>query len=229
MPDFVPISYSRISSFKECPKKFYEMSIAKSVPFVQSEQMRQGEVIHKMLEERVTKDKPFPKGYEYLENYIAPIMRAPGHIFTEMQLTFTPKLIMCGAKDWDNAWLRIIIDVAKMRDGFAWAGDYKSGKRHFDELQLKITAAGMFQAFPQLEQVATNYLWLQEKGVDEPSVYKRSDAPAIWEEIFQYSRLIEEAKRTNTWPAQKNKWCAWCAVNRAGRCQEAIAWGVKPR
>lgn len=229
MYKLIPISYSRIDTFKTCPKKFHEMNILKSVPFVQSDAMRQGEVIHKLLEDRIAEGKAFPKGYEYLEPIAATIQKAPGQTHTELSLTFDKGLAQCGDKDWDRAWLRVRIDVAKLLGDRAWAGDYKSGKRHFDELQLKICAAAMFQAFPDLETVSTSFIWLQDKFMDDPTVYHRSEAQGIWNEIMSYSHDIQTASATGQWPAQKNKFCAWCPVLKANRCPEALAWGVRPK
>jgi len=220
LPDFIPISYSRIATFKQCPKKLNEMSIAKTVPYVQSDAMRQGEIVHKMLEARVAHGTAFPHGYEHLEPIAASIVRAPGQTFAELALTFDRDLQSCGAREWDKAWLRVSVDVAKIYASIAWAGDYKTGNRNFDELQLKIYAAALFQAFPDLETVSTSYIWLKEKHLDEPTRYSRSDAPGIWNEIFEYSKRIEEARRKNEWPATPNRFCKWCAVLKAGRCEE---------
>jgi hypothetical protein len=220
MPDFVPISYSRINSFKECPRRFNEMSIAKSIPWVQSDAQRQGEVIHKMLSARVSGNVPLPPGYGYLEPICASIIAAPGQTFTDLQLTFTKDLEQCGAKDWNRAWLRMELDVAKFRLPTVWAGDYKTGKRFFDELQLEMYAAGVFQAFPDVETVATSFLWLQEKGFDKPTTYERAQSPEIWRKIKSYSLAIEEAKAANVWPPRPNRFCRSCPVLKAGKCEE---------
>lgn len=219
-PKRIPISYSRIDTFKTCPRRFHETVVAKTVPYVQSEAMRQGEIVHKMLEERVVSGKPLPRGYEYLEGIAETIHNAPGQTHCELGLTYTETLEPCGNRDWDRAWLRLSIDVAKIRGDVAWAGDYKTGTRHFDELQLKIYAAGMFQAFPDLDTVATSFIWLKEGHIDDPTIYRRSDAQAIWAEIRNYSDQIEASNRDNLWPPQPNRFCKWCPVNAAGRCEE---------
>jgi CRISPR/Cas system-associated exonuclease Cas4 (RecB family) len=214
------ISYSRIDTFKTCPKRFYETTIAKTIPYVQSEAQKQGDIVHKMLEARVSRGEPFPKGYEYLEPIASSVLKAPGQTHAELELTFTRNLEQCGSKDWDRAWLRALIDVAKIQGEVAWAGDYKTGTRRFDETQLKMYAAVMFQAFPDVQKVSTSFIWLKENHIDEPTTYWRTEAPAIWQEIFDYSAQIEEAKRQNHWPAQPNRFCKWCPVLAAGRCEE---------
>lgn len=231
MPDFISISYSRIDTFKQCPKKFYAQSIQKPspIPYVQTEAQRQGDLVHKMFQDRIEKGTPFPFGYEKYEPIAATIERVQGQTFCELSLNWTKELEPCGEKEWDRCWLRVKLDITKILDSIAWTGDYKTGKRHFDELQLKIYAAALFHAFPDLESVYTNFLWLQEKDVDQPTKYVRADAPKIWAEIFDYSRQMEEAKKLNHWPARRNPFCGYCGLNKAGLCQEAKDWGIKPR
>ena len=158
MPDFIPISYSRIDSFKQCPKKFHGTTIAKLVPYTQTEQQRFGDTVHKMFQDRVEKGTPFPFGYEKYEPIAASIIRQPGQTFCELELNWTKDLEPCGSREWDRCWLRVKLDVTKILEPIAWTGDYKTGKRHFDELQLKVYAASLFQAFPDLEQVFTSFL-----------------------------------------------------------------------
>lgn len=228
MPDFISISYSRIDTFKQCPKKL-KGQLDKLVPYVQSEQQKYGDTVHKMFQARVEQGTPFPHGYEKFEPIAASIVQAPGHTFCELSLNWTKDLEPCGAKEWDRCWLRVQLDITKLLGAVGWTGDYKTGKRHFDELQLEIYAAALFQAFPDLEDVYTTFLWLQESDVDKPKKYSRVDAPRIWAKIFDYSRQMEEAKKLNHWPARRNPFCAFCNLNKAGLCQEAKDWGIKPR
>ena len=228
MPDFVAISYSRIDTFKQCPRKL-QGQLEKWVPYQQTEQQRFGDAVHKMFEDRILKGTPFPVGYEKYEPIAASIHKAPGQTFCELELNWTKDLEPCGSKEWDRCWLRVKLDVTKILRSVAWTGDYKTGKRHFDEFQLEVYAAALFQAFPDLEKVHTNFLWLQDPKLDDAKLYTRTDAPQIWAKIFEYSRQIEEAKKLNHWPARKNPFCAFCSINKAGLCQEAKDWGIKPR
>jgi hypothetical protein len=48
-----PWSFSRLKSFKNCPRSFYEKSVAKSVVEDKGEATIWGEVVHKHFEERL--------------------------------------------------------------------------------------------------------------------------------------------------------------------------------
>ena len=233
MADFISGSFSRIDAFRGCPKKFFELNIKKSVPFKQSESMRAGEHVHKLLEHAVTHNAPLPPGYTQFAPMVDVIRKAPGETFTEMRLTIDRNGAPCGYNDWDRAYIRAVVDVMKVRGDVAWAGDYKTGKRTFDELQLKITAGAIFNHLPDVNTVATSYIFTQETSIDKPTIYRRSDLAQIWYEPLDWMNQIQEANRTNTWPAKPKKhgppFCAWCAVNKAGLCEEAKAHGITPR
>lgn len=233
MADFISGSFSRMDQFRSCPKKFFELTVKKSVPFKQSESMRAGEVIHKILEEAVSYGKAPPPGYEKYAPLAAAVRAAPGETFTEVRLTIDRSGAPCGYNDWDNAYIRAIVDVMKIRNDVAWAGDWKTGKRTFDELQLKTTAGVIFNHYPDVNTVATQYIFTEEKSVDEPTIYRRADLARIWAEPLDIMNQIQEANRTKTWPARPSKrgppFCAWCAVNKAGLCEEARNYGIMPR
>lgn len=235
MPDFIPGSYSRLETYLQCPKKFYYQSVApkdQRTPYIESVQMRQGKVIHKQVENRVNSkgQEPFAPGYEYLDKWTAPIIASSGHKFTELALTVDRNLVPCGAQDWDNAYLRAIVDVAIIDRPNSFQLDWKSGNPNYsNELQHEVNAALTFHHFPEVETIGAVFAYLK---IDSPSKvynYTRQDLPGLWEKILTPMEQIQVANRVGDWPAQRNKFCAWCAVNRLGKCEEARRWGIEPR
>ena len=59
-------SYSSISTFKQCPKKYYHLKVAKDVKDTGSEAMLYGNQVHKAAEDFIKKGTPIPKKFEYL-------------------------------------------------------------------------------------------------------------------------------------------------------------------
>lgn len=234
MADFVSGSHSRIEAFKQCPKKFYHQSVAKGadkVAYVQSEEAKTGDTIHKLLDANLKHGTSFPVDYAArLEPLAAAVKQGPGTLYSEVELTVDRNLTPCGSRDWDRAYIRMIVDVLKIDGTTAWGGDWKTGKRNFDESQLALSAAGIFVHFPQVDTVATSYIWIGEKDIDKPKVYTRDQLDALWSEPLQWMNRIQEAKRTNSWPARPTKFgppfCAYCSTNKAGLCKEA---GAPPR
>lgn len=214
-------SHSRIQAFKNCPKAFYEANIAKSVKFEQSAQMLWGDRVHRALEYRVRDKVPLAAEFAQYESIAASIERAPGNTLCENKLTLNVALQPTG---WfaSDAYVRVIVDVMKLNGTVGFMGDYKTGKIKFDESQLKLFAAAGFQAYPQIEQWTTAYIWTQDKVID-PAVYKREQLPQLWEELLQEPARLQKAHVMNHWPAKPGPLCGWCGVNKMGKCESAAA------
>jgi hypothetical protein len=214
-------SFSRLDGFEQCPKKLNEISIKKLVPFKQSDAMKQGEIVHRMLEDRISKGTPFPVGYDHLEKVVAPILAvaSEGQCFTELALAWDKNFNSCGYKDWDNCWLRVSYDFAFLRGDTLCIFDWKTGNVDFKALQLQLYAATAFLAFPAVEKVVTAFVWLKP-GIVDPMIYLRSQLPVLWDEILPRVQKLQDANALDIWPATPNKYCRWCEVNKAGRCDE---------
>ena len=235
MADFIAGSFSRIKDYDDCPKKFFYKYVApkdQRVPYIESAQMRQGKVIHQQLEDRINSNgqTPFAPGYEYLDKWTAPILAAPGHKFAEHELTVDQNLAPCGAKDWDRAYIRTKIDVTVLCLPNAFMLDYKSGNpKYSNDLQLDIDAALVFNHYPEVEFIGGSFAYLQPGVPSNPLTYTRTDLPGIWGKVLGFMDSIQASNRTGDWPAKRNGLCAFCEVNKMGKCQEARAWGIKPR
>lgn len=214
-------SHSRIKDLKQCPKLCQHKNVIKDIPFETSAAMEQGKLVHKMFEDRVSVAKPFPHGYEKYESVALPIIRAPGQTFTELQMTLTQAMTPTGwfAKD---AWCRVQVDVMKINGTFGWAGDYKTGKVDFDESQLELTAAVMMTLYQELEQVTTTFIWLRD-GITNGNTYTRAQLPVLWSKLLVEPTRMQEYNTTNQWPARPSYKCAYCPVNKLGKCQQAGA------
>ena len=214
-------SHSRLDTFQQCPRKLFEISIAKNVPFEQSTAMKQGEIVHKMLEDRISKGTPFPLGYEHLEKVVAPVLAVAGEgqCFTELALAWDKEFKSCGTRDWDRCWLRVSYDFAFLRNKTLFIFDWKTGNPSFSEAQLLLYAATAFLAFPDVEEVVTAFAWIKTNMLDSKTYY-RTEVKTMWEKILPEVQKLQDANALNIWPATKNKYCNWCAVKKAGRCPE---------
>lgn len=98
---------------------------------------------------------------------------------------------------------------------------HNTGKMSFDGEQLKLTAAVVFQHYPDVDTVASAYLWLKD-GVPDVKYYKREELPRMWEELLQEPAKMQEAYVMDAWPAKPGPGkCGWCTVNKYGKCPEA--------
>lgn len=181
--------------------------------------MDQGKVVHKMFEDRVALNKPFAHGYEKYEPIAAAIIKAPGQNYTEYQMTLTQAMTPTGwfAKD---AWCRVQVDIMKKNGKFGWAGDWKTGKVDFDEHQLDLTAAVAMTIDQELEQFSTSFIWLRD-GIINGQKYTRDQLPVLWSKLLVEPTRMQEYNTMNNWPARPSYKCAYCPVNKLGKCSSA--------
>lgn len=215
-------SHSRVNDYNMCPRMFYWKHAAPKedrIPFVKTAAMIEGERVHKVLELRVSQGTPFTGADVRYEPLAQSIIKCAGLTYTEIDLVLDRQLAVCGK--WDRtAWVRAIIDVLKINDKSAFAGDWKTGTIQTDTTQLKLTAAMIFNAYPQVEKVTTAYIWLKDQIVD-PETYTRDELPKIWNDLLKVPMQMQESNTTGDWPAKPSYKCGWCDVNKLGKCNMA--------
>lgn len=212
-------SHSRVDDYKRCPRMMWHKSIKKDVPFVKTQQMIWGDRVHKALEYRVRDNVPLTGEFAQYEPIAQAILKAPGHNLCETKITLNPGLTPTGYFA-EDAYVRVIVDIMKINGPVGFMGDYKTGKPKFDQSQLKLFAAVGFQAYPQIEQWTTAYIWTRDKIID-PTVYKREELPKLWEELLQVPAQMQKSFVLDHWPAKPGNHCKWCGANKHGLCESA--------
>jgi len=204
-------SYSSIKMFENCPLRYYEQRVKKSVVDPGGEASKHGERIHKFLEDRLRLNETLPDEMVEIEPWVQSVERlADGNkLFIEHELTINKSMIPTGWWDAD-AWLRSKLDVLIVRDdGNALVMDWKTGKRRTDPFQLQLFAAQVFTHFPEVNDVKTTLVWIKEKALDS-NVYNRSKHAALWEDTLSRIARIEQADTHNVWPAKPSGLCRYC-------------------
>lgn len=218
-----PIAWSpsRVNTFESCPSQFQHFNVLKDVKYEQGAPQAEGERVHKALEMRLANKIALDPKDARLEPLIVAIERMPGTTYAERDYALDHNLRPCGYFD-KACYVRVTIDVTNLRvaDRFAWLGDYKTGKVKLDEFQLKAYAAVIFHYFTDIDTVKTNYLWLRDRLVNG-ATYTRAQLPEIWRELLKTPTAIQKAAEMNHWPAKPGRQCAWCTVNKFGKCPDA--------
>jgi len=182
-----------------------------------------GVEVDNALTARVSKGTPLPAKFAPYEGIAALVCAAPGQKFTQMQLALDQSLKTCGYKDWDHAWVRVIYDAAIINGTHAFVFDWKNGQIWPDDDQLRLFATVGFHTFPELEVIDTSYVWLKH-GVTSDKRYTRRELPDLWAIFIPDVERMQSCFKSNHWPAapaRGEKSCAYCAVNKAGKCKEA--------
>jgi hypothetical protein len=106
-------SPSAINDFITCPAQYAAKRFYFTVPYEESEAMRQGTIEHKHLEDRLASKTPLPAGYTRGEKFCAALEGATannGELIAEREMAITSDFKLTGWFD-KNAWGRCKIDV----------------------------------------------------------------------------------------------------------------------
>ena len=104
-------SYSNLSLYQQCPKKYYHLRVAKDVKEAPSEALSFGNEIHKIAQEYIESGKPIPQKYvEVLQAPLDRLKAMDGQKLCENKLGLTADLKPCGFFD-KQVWWRGIADI----------------------------------------------------------------------------------------------------------------------
>jgi hypothetical protein len=202
-------SYSALTMFENCPRKFWAVKIEKCVNDANAYNMR-GDEDHQALQHALQKGLRLPPHLQTLSPLIDKLRAAPGEQFVEYQMCLKQDLTPTRFKDWDNAWVRGAGDYVKVNGATATYIDWKSGKPRTEvEDQIELTALLLFQHFPAVTRV-NGALYYYNHGKMPPHVVERSDASRLWNGFYARVREMEQAKQSDSWPTNPNPLCAWC-------------------
>lgn len=217
----IALSWSRISDYRQCPRKFYLKYLEKAPNFQlkdedKSPQLVRGGNIHKGLEryviERLNGKSPVlttpeiiataPLIDRIMENYSV-------HPERQIAIDSNFKEVSWYAKD---AWFRVIYDLIGFGNDLL-LGDYKTGKfsdysGSMNELgQLHLSALVGFSLWPEYEDCSTLYIYVDHKKTI-PCQFKRNDSFKIMQD-----KLVAEHAVINSdidFLEKKNPYCKWC-------------------
>ncbi len=212
-----PWSFSSLTSFETCPKRYYHIKVAKDVLDVPGDAAVWGSEVHTKLEARVRDGTSLPVSIRQYEPLAAVISNSPGQKLVEYQLAVDKALTPV---DWGSAsaWCRGIVDVGVLGNKKALLADWKTGKRKPESDQLQLFAGLAFAHFPNLEVVQTAFVWLKEGKIDR-KVFTKSDIPAIWQTFTPRVIRLERAYSDGKFPPKPSGLCSkWCPVPKS-KCE----------
>jgi hypothetical protein len=220
-------SYSALTAFEICPKKFAAERVYKTVVEPQGEQLLYGQRVHKSLEMRVKRGAALPDDVKHMEPTLAKLLTL-GQPLSEQRYALdrsyrvTEYFDSASTMPDRRVWLRIVIDLQILMGKRALLLDYKTGKEKHDLDQLELFAATSFAMHPELEEVRTGYWWTTDNKIT-PQPYTPKEAPVIWQKFLPRVAVLENAYKTNAWQAKPNGLCRNhclvldCAFNGRGK------------
>jgi hypothetical protein len=202
-------SFSSLTAFETCARRYYLTRVAKTVTEPQTEATTHGNEVHKAFEDAVLKQQPLPDKYVELQPIATKLCTAKGKREAELKLaidkSFRP------VKWFDkSAWCRGIVDLSIENGTKAVAIDYKTGKRKPDSTQLMLFAALLFHSKQYLQTITTSFVWFKDKKLDTEK-YDREQIGSIWQEFMPRVQRMEHAYDKDKWVAQPSGLCrSWC-------------------
>lgn len=224
-------SYSKYKNFDTCPKRHYEVDIAKNFAD-SSDQLDWGNEVHAKISgaillkaglpasgegrDRVT-PAPLPdsmKDYQmWVDLYAAPGL--PGQIYVEQKYAMKKDFTPTGWSDWGGAWVRGIADVLRIDGPVARVVDWKTGKMLHDSRQLMINSQIIFAQHPQVRRIKTEFVWLKENHIDAVTTetFDRATIHREWPPVLAQVKQMEDAARTMNYPPKPGRLCGrFCPV-----------------
>lgn len=208
---YAPWSYSGLTAFETCPRRFYLTKVARKVKEPPTEATIWGNKVHKALEERAKGTKALPKDMRHYEKYTKKILNRDGKKIVEAKLAVTAKMRPTDffAKD---AWCRGIVDLGIVNDEAALLLDWKTGKRKPGSDQLKLMACLGFAHYPWIDRVVTGFIWLKEKKFDRDE-FHREQLPEMWSDFMPRVDRLSRAYEEDKWVPRPSGLCKnWCPV-----------------
>jgi len=206
------VSYSRLNTFKNCPRQFEYLYILKSVKDEGNIHTEYGERVHKSLEMygKTLDTAHLTAETRKFKPAVDMILKRFPHAEFEYQMAINADEDECSWFDSDT-WVRGILDVLAVEGSNAFVADWKTGKVKPDPEQLKMFASLVFKAYPEVDTVTSVFIWLK---FDEttPVTYKRDQANILWAGLERRIDAVQEAVDTGVFPAKPSGLCPWCAA-----------------
>lgn len=207
-------SWSRLSLFEECPRRFSHVNIFKDVPKQDWSYMEEGKRIHKLLEDAAgsvkTGDGAMHPDVENMRPIVEGFCQAFEFVYPELKITLDHEF---GEVDWfsKQAWVRSMQDLVGIQDNKAAIIDWKTGKPWPDGGQLALNAITLMTIHPEVDEVATSYVYTKHPGKQEIKIIKRDiDYDPLWDEFEDRAELIQMANTSGLWQPKKNRFCSTC-------------------
>lgn len=209
-------SYSSLSMFQQCPKKYYHNYVAKDVPRDQdTDALREGREAHLAFEERLRDGTPLPDKYAHHEPLMQKLAAMKGTLHCEYEMGLRGDMTPCEFNAPD-VWARGIADVLIVDGENAKVLDYKTGKssKYADTKQLKLMALMVFKHFPEVKKVRSGLIFVVAKDF-VPKDYVLEEAGGYWMDFLPDIKRIENAMENGVWNPAPNFTCRnYCNVKQ---------------
>lgn len=210
-------SYSKLKNFNTCPKRHYEIDLAKNY-VDEGAGLAEGNAAHDALAKACIGTHPLPETMGRYQPWVDRVRRqasAGGKLLVEQKYAINRNLEARKYFDKD-VWFRAIGDVVwldrEVNPLIALILDWKTGKVLEDPPQLMLTALCLFAHYPSLRRVRSEFVWLKE-DCTTPEVFDRTEVGNAFMALLPQVKALEQAHIDQSYPPKPNGLCVrYCKV-----------------
>jgi hypothetical protein len=203
-------SYSKLKNYETCPKKHYEVDIAKNYQD-ESDQLAWGNRMHKALADACTGKTPLPEELKDYQKWVNKVRAGPGELLVEQKYALT-RDFQATEYFGPRVWWRSIGDAVRVDGPVALGLDWKTGKILHDSVQLMLLAQCIFAYHPDVQAVRTEFIWLKDDCMTS-DMWRRDTIANEWIGLLPRIKALEDANATMNYPPKPGKLCyKWCPV-----------------
>lgn len=204
-------SYTILSTDENCPHQMAHRYIWKTLPYVETPEMKWGNDVHSAFEYRIGGGKPLPVNMQQWECFAAPFDGQ--NPLVEQKLGISAEGRACGFfSDKPQVFFRGKADCVIIKGETAYIADWKTGgSKYEDPFELETNAMLLHAKFPQLKKIMGSYVWLKENRLSQ--MYDLSDTARTWATVCTKIAAILERKARNEFEKKPSGLCkGWCSV-----------------
>lgn len=220
--NYTPYSFSKISTYNSCPKKFeFQFVLKVGDVNLDTPALAKGRCVHSILEyypnvpDDIKENEMFGEAKEVCDKFLSSKL---GHYvlsdkpkFVEQKIGLNKKLQPCDYKDEDVLFKGIVDQI--IIDDILMINDFKTGKyrdikyQSFD--QLMFYAIYFFIKFPNISKIQISYLYV-EHNLENKIQLEREFLDNYKKQLLTNIINIENDKIFNY---NYSRLCDWCGFN----------------
>jgi len=202
-------SYSRLKNWRACPLKHYMIDLAKQVPQEKSQALSDGFDAHDAIAKFINgKTETLPPRFRDYEGEVRRVIGNDPENTTwlvEKNMAIRRDFTACDSFD-PAVWMRAKTDFVKVHGPVAVAIDWKTGQVKEEQEQLGLMAQCVFSAYPAVERIRTQYVWLGSNATSTVD-FDRAEMAAMWLAIMPEIEMYENAYRAGDFQPRPSGLC----------------------